>query len=112
MKESFKNTDGETGFVLSYEGKKDLGSGEQKLIGLEKNNKVDIDLRFLKPFKSTSKTPFELEPIENSKTKVKWTMQGKMNYPMNIALLFLNMDRFLGKDIQKSLENLKSILEK
>lgn len=111
MKESLKNIDGQIGFVLSYEGNKDLGSGEQELIELERNRKVDIELRFLKPFKSTSKTPYELELINNSKTKVKWVMQGKMNYPFNIALLFISMDSFLGKDVKKSLENLKSILE-
>jgi hypothetical protein len=65
-----------------------------------------------KPFKSTSGTPFEIESLGEAKTKVKWTMQGRMNYPLNIALLFINMDSFLGKDVQKSLENLKSNLEK
>jgi len=39
-------------------------------------------------------------------------MQGQMNYPLNFALLFINMDSFLGKDVQKTLENLKSNLEK
>jgi hypothetical protein len=112
MKETSKNIDGQIGYVLSYEGNKDLGSGEQEIKGLEKNEKIDIELRFLKPFKSTSKTPFELESIGQSQTKVKWTMQGQMSYPLNFALLFINMDSFLGKDVQKSLENLKSNLEK
>ena len=35
-----------------------------------------------------------------------------MKYPMNFALLFINMDKFLGNDIRKSLENLKTNLEK
>lgn len=112
MKISSKNIDGEIGYVFSYEGNKDLGSGEQELIGLQKNKKVDIELRFLKPFKSTSKTPFEMEAVGNSQAKVKWTMKGKMNYPLNFALLFFNMDSLLGNDVQKSLENLKTNLEK
>jgi hypothetical protein len=112
IKETSKNTDGQVGYVLSYEGNKDLGSGEEELMGLEQNKKIDIELRFLKPFKSTSQTPFELTRIADNQTKVTWTMFGRMNYPMNIALLFINMDNFLGKDVQKSLENLKSTLEK
>lgn len=112
VKETSKNIDGQIGYVLSYEGNKDLGSGEQEIKGLEKNKKIDIELRFLKPFKSTSKTPFELENIGPSQTNVTWTMQGQLNYPLNVALLFINMDSFLGKDVQKSLENLKSNLEK
>lgn len=112
MKETSKNTDGQIGYILSYEGNKDLGSGKQEIKGLEKNKKVDIELTFLKPLKSISKTPYVLESIGQSQTNVKWTMQGQMNYPLNFALLFINMDSFLGEDVQKSLENLKSNLEK
>jgi hypothetical protein len=112
MKETTKGNDGQIGFVLSYEGNKDLGAGEQALIGLDPNKKIDIELRFIKPFKSVSQTPYELQAVSSNQTKVVWTMNGKMNYPMNIALLFINMDKFLGKDIQKSLENLKVNLEK
>ena len=112
MKETSTNTDGQPGYILSYEGNKDLGSGRQEIKGLEKNKKVDIELTFLKPFKSVSNTPFDLEKIGESQTKITWTMEGHMHYPLNFALLFLNMDDFLGKDVQKSLETLKSILEK
>lgn len=111
MKEISRNTDGEIGYVFRYEGNKDLGVGEQELKGLQQNKKIDIELRFIKPFKSTCNTPFELEAIGNNQTKVTWTMFGKTNYPMNFALLFINMNTFLGKDIQKSLENLKTKLE-
>lgn len=112
MKETSRNTDGQPGYILSYEGNKDLGSGEQKLIDLIPDKKIDIELRFIKPFKSTSRTPYELASVGNSQTKVTWTMEGKMNYPANIALIFINMDTFLGKDVQKSLDNLKATLEK
>lgn len=112
MKETSRGTDGQVGYVLSYEGNKDVGTGEEELVGLVPDKRIDIELRFLKPFKSTSRTPFDLEPAGNNQTKVTWTMHGKMNYPANIALLFINMDNFLGKDVSKSLENLKVILEK
>jgi hypothetical protein len=35
-----------------------------------------------------------------------------MKYPMNGMLLFMNMDKLLGKDLETSLTNLKHILEK
>jgi len=112
MKESFKGTDGQIGFVYAYEGNKEVGAGEQELMSLAPNKSVGIELRFLKPFKTVSTTPFDLEALGLSQTKVKWTMNGQMNYPINISLLFVNMDSFLGKDVQKSLENLKQNLEK
>jgi len=35
-----------------------------------------------------------------------------MKYPMNSMLLFMNMDNLLGKDMETSLQNLKTLLEK
>jgi hypothetical protein len=35
-----------------------------------------------------------------------------MKYPMNIMLLFMNMDEMLGKDLETGLVNLKAVMEK
>jgi hypothetical protein len=35
-----------------------------------------------------------------------------MPYPMNIMLVFMNMDEILGKDLETGLNNLKGVLEK
>jgi hypothetical protein len=35
-----------------------------------------------------------------------------MPYPMNLMLLFMDMDGMLGKDLQQGLDNLKGVLEK
>jgi hypothetical protein len=43
---------------------------------------------------------------------VKWGFFGRMNYPMNLMLAFMNMDAMLGKDLASGLNNLKTILEK
>lgn len=102
---------GKKGYTLIYEGDKEVGAGEQELIGFEENKWIDIELRFFKPFKSTSTTPFTIERITDSVSTVRWVMNGKMNYPMNIILWFANMDSFLGNDIQKSLSDLKIVLE-
>lgn len=52
------------------------------------------------------------ESVDENKTKVKWVFSGKYNYPMNIMLVIMNMDKLLGKDMEESLSNLKAILEK
>jgi hypothetical protein len=35
-----------------------------------------------------------------------------MNYPANVMLLFMNMEKMVGGDLEKGLQNLKTILEK
>jgi hypothetical protein len=49
---------------------------------------------------------------EDATSTVKWNFDSKMAFPMNAMLLFMNMDKMLGKDMEISLNNLKQILEK
>jgi hypothetical protein len=50
--------------------------------------------------------------INDSTTQVKWGMSGKMTYPMNFMQVFMSMDDVIGKEYQKSLIQLKEVLEK
>jgi hypothetical protein len=34
-----------------------------------------------------------------------------MKYPTNLTLLFMNMEKMVGGDLEKGLENLKTLLE-
>ncbi|AFD05300.1 SRPBCC family protein [Solitalea canadensis] len=111
LKKSFRGNDGEVGFVYAWEGNKQAGVGEQEIIRIENNRKIEVEVRFDKPMKGVAYTPFTTMPISNNETKVTWGMSSKMNYPLNIILLFMNMDKMLGKDVEGSLELLKQNLE-
>ena len=69
-------------------------------------------VRFEKPFKGQAATAFSTDAIGVLQTNVTWGMSSTMKYPMNIMLLFMNMDKVLGKDIQISLQTLKEMLER
>lgn len=51
------------------------------------------------------------EAIGNQATLVKWGFYGEMKYPMNLMLLFMDMDEMLGPDLEQGLNSLKGILE-
>ena len=111
MKKDFKGTDGTAGFVYAWDSNnKQAGKGEQEIVNITEGEKLDIEIRFERPFKSTAHTPFLTESISPDQTKVKWGMTGKNPYPMNLMNLF--MGNMLGKDLETSLTNLKNILEK
>ena len=112
MKKSFRGTDGTVGFVYAWNGNKRAGEGEQEITGITEGKMLDVEVRFERPFKAISKTPFVTESISGNQTKVKWGLSSTMNYPMNIMLAFMNMDKLLGKDLETSLGTLKNILEK
>ena len=51
MKKSYKGTDGQVGFVSAWESKDDkVGAGEQEIKKILPGERIDYELRFLKPF--------------------------------------------------------------
>ncbi|PYF69962.1 SRPBCC family protein [Pedobacter nutrimenti] len=113
MKTEFKGTDGTVGFISAWESnQKDVGKGEQEIKKLTEGQRLDTEIRFIKPFESTCTAYMTTEDAGPAATKVKWVFNGKMNYPMNLMALCMNMDKMIGGDLQIGLENLKGIMEK
>ncbi len=112
MKNEFRGTDGQPGFVNSWSGNKKVGVGEQEITAIEEGKALHTDLRFIKPFKSFAKSTMTTTAIDVNSTKVTWGFASKMNYPMNIMKLFMNMSEMVGKDFSIGLSNLKAIMER
>lgn len=72
------------------------------------NERVVIQLAFLKPFPSASKITFSLRP-EGSGTSVEWAMDGDSTFASKAIQLFSSMDKMVGPDFEKGLAQLKSI---
>jgi hypothetical protein len=111
MKKTFTGTDGTVGFIYAWDGNKKAGQGEQEIIGITDGEKLDLEIRFIRPFAGLAQTSFTTTALSANKTKVTWGMSSSMKYPMNIMLLFMNMEKMLGKDLEISLLNMKNILE-
>ena len=112
LKKDFRGVDGTEGFVYAWEGNKKAGKGEQEIKGIRDGERLDVEVRFIKPFEGIAYTPFTTEAVQPGQTKVKWGMSSRLKYPMNIMLLFMNFDKVLGRDIETSLGNLKNLLER
>ncbi|MEP7322825.1 MAG: SRPBCC family protein [Saprospiraceae bacterium] len=110
MKKDFRGTDGQVGFVYLWDGNKKAGKGEQQIKAIVPGQRLDVEIRFIKPFEGIAQTAIVTETLTEQQTKVNWSMSSSMKYPMNIALL-IGIDKMLGKDLQDSLNNLKGILE-
>ena len=111
MKKTFTGTDGEVGFISAWESDhKQVGSGEQEIVGLKENEEIKTHLRFLKPFKSESDAYMRVAEAGDG-TQVTWGFSGKNKFPMSIFMLFMNMDKAIGADFEQGLSKLKTILE-
>lgn len=113
MKKEYSGTDGSVGFVSAWSSeRKDVGSGEQEITKIIDGERIDYELRFLEPFESRMPAYMITERINENQTKVRWGVDGKMEYPMNLMMAFMNMDQMVGNDFETGLNNLKNILEK
>jgi len=112
MKQVFTGTDGTIGFVSAWDSDhKQVGAGEQEIKMLQPNDRIESELRFLKPWKSQSMGFFALEDEGSNATKVTWGFYGSHKPPTNIMMLFMNLDKAVGKDFEEGLASLKHILE-
>ena len=113
MKKEFRGQDGTRGFVYAWDSKdKNAGKGEQEIKKIVDKEKIEMEIRFERPFKNVSQAAMTTSELGGRQTKVKWMFESAMKYPMNVMLLFVNFDKLLGKDMETSLSTLKGILEK
>jgi hypothetical protein len=111
MKKNHYGKDGTIGFIYSWDSTmKNVGAGEQEITGIEEGRSIDYAIRFFRPMKNTGKSKFQITSHGKESTSVAWIFDSPSKFPMSLfSPIFKKM---LGKDIEKGLINLKSILEK
>jgi uncharacterized membrane protein len=111
-KMQYRGTDGTVGFTMAWDSEnKNVGKGEQEVTRINDGKSVDMEIRFEKPFKSTSFADMQTQSLSDNQTQVKWTFIGVRNYPMKVMHFLVNLKKVLENDIDTSLNNLKVILE-
>ena len=111
MKKEFVGTDGQVGATSKWDGNKEVGSGEQEIMNIVENEVIETKLRFFKPWKSESDAYMKVRESDTAQTEVTWGFKGNNKFPVSIMMLFMNMDKAVGKDFDEGLANLKSLLE-
>ena len=111
MKKTYKGVDGTIGFIYSWDSTvKNVGAGEQEITGIEEGKSIDYTIRFSRPMQNIGKSKFQIAGFGDERTSVVWTFDSPSKFPMSLFSPIFKI--MLGKDIEKGLINLKSILEK
>jgi Polyketide cyclase / dehydrase and lipid transport len=98
------------GATYEWSGNKEVGKGKMLVIESQPSSLVQIQLDFIEPFKATNQTFFSLKPAANG-TTVEWKMTGESPLISKIVGLFFDMDKSVGGDFVRGLENLKKLSE-
>jgi len=113
MKKSYTGTDGTVGFVSHWESdNEEVGTGEQEIKQITEGERIDFELRFIKPFEATEPAFMTTESLSDNETKVTWGFSGHMAYPFNLMIPIMNFEELIGTDLATGLANLKTELEK
>jgi effector-binding domain-containing protein len=104
-------TDGEVGSVYQWKGNpKTTGTGEMTNTGITEGEELKYNIKFKEPWESEADGFVDAVKKDGS-TTVTWTFYGKSSFPENVFLLFMNMDKTVGKDFQEGLTKMKDISE-
>ncbi|PKQ60993.1 SRPBCC family protein [Labilibaculum manganireducens] len=107
----YNGIDGEIGSISHWVGNKEVGEGEQEITKIEPTSYIETELRFLKPFESTSTGFFTIRQVAEG-TEVTWGFKGNNTFPTTLMMVFMNIDKAIGPDFEKGMADFKSFIEK
>lgn len=109
MSREYTGPDHGVGSTYRWSGNKKAGEGEMRITESTPTSVV-VDLQFLKPFKASNLTTFDLAAAEGA-ADVTWTMTGQRSGAMSVmGRLFF--DKAIGRDFDKGLAALKQEAER
>lgn len=111
MKETHSGAPQGTGAVYEWAGNSDVGEGRMTIRSSTPPSEVIIALDFLTPFESHNVTTFMLTPVSGG-TEVIWTMKGNAEYVTKLMTTFFSMDKMVGPDFDRGLQQLKAVVER
>ncbi len=103
--------DGKIGTKQTWKGDKS-GEGSMEILEALPHEIVSHKLLFTSPFEAEARTRFSLEVIDSTHTKLTWKMTGNNDGALSrIMGFFMPMDEAIGKDFERGLFKLDSILQ-
>jgi hypothetical protein len=107
---AFEGPQGGQGAVFKWSGNDKVGEGRMTLVESKPAELVRIEVAFVKPFEGSSTSDFIFRPRDGG-TEVVWASYGPMNFISKAMCLVMNMEKMLGPDMEKGLEQMKTLAE-
>lgn len=103
-------TDGTVGAIQKWNSKiDDVGEGEQEITSLTMD-RMDVDLRFKRPFKGEAKAANIFQEVSENQTILTSEFYSNDSYPMNLPSYIFGRS-MMKKAQTQNLQNIKRILE-
>ncbi|HXF10925.1 MAG TPA: SRPBCC family protein [Desulfuromonadaceae bacterium] len=110
-KSTYEGPGSGVGSIMRWSGNNKIGEGAMTIVDSQPDRLVRFKLEFLRPFKATNTAEFVFMP-EGPGTRVTWSMFGCNNLGSKIFGLLMDCEKIVGKDFDKGLAGLKSVVVK
>jgi hypothetical protein len=107
---TFEGPEAGQGAAMSWAGNDKVGEGKMTVVESKPDEAVKLKVDFVKPFEGTSNSEFSFKP-DGDKTAVTWTMTAHHGFLEKAFCLVMNGKKMVGDDMQKGLQQLKSVAE-
>ncbi len=94
-----------------WDSKGQMGTGQAVVIESVPNVKVVTQLTYTKPMEMSQLATVSLSPNESGDTNVRWEVTGENTFMGRLMCIFMDMDKIVGQQFEKGLNNLKRIVE-
>jgi len=109
MQRTYSGAESGTGAKYAWSGNRKAGAGNMEITESREPEVIRIRLEFTKPFPGVNPTTFTFEP-EGGGTRVTWSMAGEHKGIGKLFGLFMNLDKMVGRDYEKGLASLASVV--
>lgn len=110
MKQTYTGAESGVGAKHSWNGNDQVGAGSQEIVEAIPGERVRTKVTFERPMVAENEALFELQP-DGEGTLVTWSMSGNNNFVGKAFALVVDCDALVGKDFEKGLASLKTIVE-
>ena len=103
-------TDGTVGATQKWDSKNEnVGAGEQEITALTPD-RMDVDLRFKRPFEGNAKAAYLFKPLSENQTEITAEFYSNSPWPFNLPS-YLFGKKMIAEAQTTNLQNVKRILE-
>ena len=93
-----------------WSGNELVGSGNLEIAKADPFRLVEMRMVYTEPWDVQATYQFRLSQEKNG-TKITWRYEAKNAYFSRISLLFMNMDKLLGAELEKGLERMREVYQ-
>lgn len=98
------------GAISSWKSEGRMGTGQAEVVESVLNTSVTTKLSYTKPMMMTQMAIISLMP-KGDGTEISWSVKGENNFIGRVFCVFMNMDKMVGDEFLKGLQNLKLKVE-